>query len=85
MKKVIYISIFCFALNSGVISQTVKPSAKSSVVKTDNQQKKKVPAKVMYTCPMHPEVLTEKPGKCPKCGMNLVKKEATKKVEPKKK
>ncbi|HYL93447.1 MAG TPA: heavy metal translocating P-type ATPase [Alphaproteobacteria bacterium] len=24
-----------------------------------------------YTCPMHPEVLTEKPGSCPKCGMAL--------------
>lgn len=25
-----------------------------------------------YTCPMHPQVLTETPGKCPLCGMNLV-------------
>ena len=25
-----------------------------------------------YTCPMHPEVISDKPGKCPKCGMNLV-------------
>ncbi|MEO8087609.1 MAG: heavy metal-binding domain-containing protein [Bacteroidota bacterium] len=27
-----------------------------------------------YTCPMHPEVKSDKPGKCPKCGMTLVKK-----------
>jgi hypothetical protein len=27
-----------------------------------------------YTCPMHPEVKSDKPGKCPKCGMELVKK-----------
>jgi hypothetical protein len=25
-----------------------------------------------YTCPMHPEVVTDYPGKCPKCGMTLV-------------
>jgi hypothetical protein len=27
-----------------------------------------------YTCTMHPEVITNAPGKCPKCGMDLVKK-----------
>ena len=25
-----------------------------------------------YTCPMHPEILQDKPGSCPKCGMALV-------------
>ena len=25
----------------------------------------------VYTCPMHPEVRSDKPGKCPKCGMPL--------------
>jgi uncharacterized membrane protein len=28
-----------------------------------------------YTCTMHPEVISDKPGKCPKCGMELVLKE----------
>jgi len=27
---------------------------------------------VLYQCPMHPEVISSKPGKCPKCGMDLV-------------
>lgn len=31
-------------------------------------------AKVQYTCPMHPEVVQDKPGDCPKCGMKLVEK-----------
>ena len=26
-----------------------------------------------YTCSMHPEVKSDKPGKCPKCGMELIK------------
>lgn len=29
----------------------------------------------LYTCPMHPEVREEKPGRCPKCGMFLVEAE----------
>lgn len=30
----------------------------------------------IYTCPMHPEVVQDKPGSCPKCGMRLVKAES---------
>lgn len=25
-----------------------------------------------YTCPMHPEIISDKSGKCPKCGMDLI-------------
>jgi len=26
-----------------------------------------------YKCPMHPEEISDKPGKCSKCGMYLIK------------
>ena len=29
-------------------------------------------AATKYTCTMHPEVISDKPGNCPKCGMKLV-------------
>jgi FtsP/CotA-like multicopper oxidase with cupredoxin domain len=29
-----------------------------------------------FTCPMHPEVVTHEPGRCPECGMKLVPAEA---------
>lgn len=30
--------------------------------------------KIIYTCPMHPQIKKEKPGTCPICGMKLEKK-----------
>ncbi|MDN3654940.1 heavy metal-binding domain-containing protein [Ferruginibacter paludis] len=44
-------------------------------VKLDSSKKHlhKDVQKAMYTCSMHPEVMSDKPGKCPKCGMDLVK------------
>ena len=32
---------------------------------------KPVPKGTLYTCPMHPEVVSDHPGDCPKCGMAL--------------
>ncbi|WP_141731707.1 efflux RND transporter periplasmic adaptor subunit [Oligoflexus tunisiensis] len=29
--------------------------------------------KVVYHCPMHPQITSDKPGQCPICGMDLVK------------
>lgn len=49
------------------------PSSMSHQSDADKSSKK-----TQYTCSMHPEVLSDQPGKCPKCGMTLVKKEEAK-------
>ena len=35
-----------------------------------------------YTCPMHPEVVNNGPGKCPKCGMDLVPLKKSSEAKP---
>ena len=45
----------------------------SSMSHQDDEDKSS--KKIQYTCSMHPEVVSDQPGKCPKCGMKLVKKE----------
>lgn len=47
-----------------------------SVLGQDTTKQKVKPAKqktekTIFKCPMHPEVTSDKPGKCSKCGMNL--------------
>ena len=33
--------------------------------------KGELPTGTSYTCPMHPEIMQERPGMYPECGMNL--------------
>lgn len=44
-------------------------------IKGSHEKHKAETAIEMYTCPMHPEISRDKPGNCPICGMDLVKKE----------
>lgn len=64
MKKVIILSVLSM-LSIASFSQTEKGKTK-----TENNKS------ASYTCPMHSEVTSDKAGKCPKCGMNLVAKKA---------
>ena len=62
MNRIIFIAFILVILT---------PSCKNG--RTHSEQSMEM-AKEVYTCTMHPELVSDKPGKCPKCGMNLVKK-----------
>jgi Cu(I)/Ag(I) efflux system membrane fusion protein len=62
-----------------VIALALVSTATISCTSNEKQSEKmEMEAGVQYTCPMHPEVVADKPGSCPKCGMDLVKKEPEK-------
>ena len=60
--------LFCGIAAAGLVAcgRSTKPAAKTatSAVATD-----------LWHCPMHPTYVSERPGTCPICGMNLVKGE----------
>lgn len=60
---------------NGKIYYFCSPGCKESFLKDPEKYVQKEQANDVYTCPMHPDVLSDKPGKCPKCGMDLVKKD----------
>lgn len=69
MKK-LTIFLIVLAIATPTFAQNLKAKTPDSQSDTT--------AKFLYTCPMHPEVITDKAGKCPKCGMDLVKKKVDK-------
>ncbi|MES2374496.1 MAG: multicopper oxidase domain-containing protein [Bacteroidota bacterium] len=55
----------------------VKPKVDNPVMQMPMDNKDTIPSSkekqvVSYTCPMHSEIHSDKPGNCPKCGMKLV-------------
>lgn len=79
MKKTIVVPFFVILLFGSVMScnQTKDTSEQAGTEKTEpaDTTSNNMMAKAQYTCTMHPEVVKDEPGKCPKCGMELVKKE----------
>jgi hypothetical protein len=65
MKILIIALTVFFAMGITASAQTTTVNPKKEIQKT------------MYTCQMHPKVVSDKKGKCSKCGMDLVVSQET--------
>jgi membrane fusion protein, copper/silver efflux system len=69
MKHTIRVLLIVYCLLSVVFMACNQPKNK--------QPQTQATVKETYTCPMHPQIIKDKPGSCPICGMDLVKKSAS--------
>jgi hypothetical protein len=79
----ILISTFALAISAGAQVGAIDPFDYRSGQalnrpSSEHDYEQEHEKKQKYTCPMHPEVITDHPGNCPKCGMTLVPKEEKK-------
>ncbi len=66
----ILIAVAMISATSAALAQTAQSSSVT------------VAAKQKYVCPMHPDVTSDQPGECPKCGMKLMLAENKKRPTP---
>jgi membrane fusion protein, copper/silver efflux system len=69
MKKLL--SLFRFPFSTFILLMIIAISC------TTHDHKNPSVKAGQYTCPMHPQIVEDKPGTCPICGMDLVKKGQT--------
>jgi len=55
-----------------LISASVLVTSTGAIAEHTEHEQKQENRQQLYTCPMHPEVVMDHPGNCPKCGMKLV-------------
>src|SRR5256885_15842954 len=68
MKRHISVFICVFTLAATAKVGAIDPNRRGHEHEYEQEHGKKQ----KYTCPMHPEVISDHPGNCPKCGMKLV-------------
>ena len=79
MKRNISMVMLIALLTTGFVAcNSSDRKNKNSTTQTDTSGMRQVMVTdEMYTCTMHNEVMSDNPGKCPKCEMTLVKQKMT--------
>lgn len=72
-KSYFIIAIFSLMLLFSCTNRNQTESDNAQIEDTASPKQQEVA--MAYACPMHPEVTSDQPGQCSKCGMDLVKQE----------
>ncbi len=72
-SKLIVAALVAAAL-AGVVIGASGCKEKASSPNSEKESSQSSGQAVKYTCSMHPDVVKDKPGNCPKCGMALIEK-----------
>ncbi len=78
MKKIFFVAIVLFSF--AMLFAACKNNNNKTSTGTEQEIKtitEQLAKDEMYTCTMHNEVMSDHPGKCPKCEMKLVKQKMT--------
>lgn len=78
MKTKILIALLTVSVFS---ISTINAQEKAAMKMDHSKMKQELTEKVAYSCPMHADVKSDKPGECSKCGMDLTKMEVAKKAQ----
>lgn len=68
--SVLFTGIVFAACSGSSTNEQRKDAASLAMPATDSSGK--MMSSVKYTCKMHPQVISDTPGHCPKCGMEMV-------------
>lgn len=71
MKKFKVIILACTLMLFAAACNT-NQNRSATPAETETTEESRFADNTQYTCPMHPEVLSDQMGDCPKCGMKLV-------------
>ena len=66
---IVFLTIIVAVSLSSCKGKKTTDQSEKNVTETDT-----LPKADVYTCSMHPQIIRNEPGKCPICGMELVKK-----------
>lgn len=71
MKNLLVLLLIVLLSGSVYADKKDMPMRKEMVTKNMQTNMKMNGKEAKFTCPMHADVVSQKPGKCPKCGMKL--------------